>query len=443
MMQAWQRVLLVASLGGALLVGCGGDFFGKDKTPPLPGTRISILQLDAALRPDQDLLDAGYQLPAAAENPDWAQAGGGSSHSPGHLALGTPLKQVWATSIGEGVSRDLRVLAPPVVADGVVYALDSAGRVSTLDLAKGERRWRVSLVPPEEVDPGLGGGLAVANGRLYATAGFTEVLALDIANGGMVWRGALPAPARAAPAVADGAVFVTTIDNQILAFDADSGEELWSYAGIVETTGLLGAAAPAASVGTVIVPFSSGEVFALRRENGQVLWQDSLAALRKATVLAGLSDIRGLPVIDGDRVIVSAFSGRTLAIDVRRGLRAWEQEVGSLNTPAVVGSRVFLISTRQELVGLSREDGRVVWVTQLAQYDDPDDREGPIVWRGPVMGGGRLLMVGSNGVLLEVDPANGKVLREQDAGSAFNVAPVIAGQTLLLLDDSGTLRAWR
>jgi outer membrane protein assembly factor BamB len=443
MMRTSARALVTALLGTVLLSGCGNTFFGKDRAPPLPGTRISILQLDAALSPDAKLASAAYQPPPQTINSDWTQSGGSAAHNPGNLALADAPKPLWSTSIGSGVSRDLRVLAAPIVANGMVYALDSSGRVAALSLADGQRQWRVSLVPPEEVDPGLGGGLAFADGRLYVTAGFNEALALDPHNGGMLWRAQLPAPARAAPTIAAGAMFVTTIDNQVLTFDAATGEPLWDYAGIVEITGLLGAAAPAASNETVIVPFSSGEVFALRRENGQVLWQDSLAALRKATVLAGLSDIRALPVIDDDRVIVSSFSGRTLAIDTRRGLRAWEQEVGSISTPAVAGDRVFLISTRQELVALSRTDGKVIWATQLVQYDDPEDKTGAVVWRGPLLAGGRLLMVGSNGVLLEVDPAHGGIVRQADVGSAFNVPPVVAAQTLLLLDNNGTLRAWR
>ena len=59
------------------------------------------------------------------------------------------------------------------------------------------------------------------------------------------------------------------------------------------------------------------------------------------------------------------------------------------------------------------------------------------------MGGGRLILHGTDGEMLEVNATNGKVLRAWDSDRSPAASPVIAAKTLLLLAADGTLTAYR
>ena len=78
-----------------------------------------------------------------------------------------------------------------------------------------------------------------------------------------------------------------------------------------------------------------------------------------------LADIRGRPVIDRGRVFAVSHSGRMAAIDLRTGDRVWEQEIGSSHSPWVAGDYVFVLANDNELVCLTRDEGKVRWVRQL------------------------------------------------------------------------------
>jgi len=193
----------------------------------------------------------------------------------------------------------------------------------------------------------------------------------------------------------------------------------------------------------VIAPYSSGEVFALRIESGRPVWSDSLTAIRRVGALATLADIRGMPVVHEDRVFAVSHAGRTAAIDVTSGVRAWEQQFGSINMPWVAGDFVFVLTLQADVVALTRDDGRIRWVASLPRWRNPEETSGPIVWAGPVLAGNRLILVNSEGDGVILSPYTGEELGVFDLEGPSQIMPVVAGGTLFVLTDNGVLTAYR
>jgi len=440
------RSLILSLFAVALLSGCSTvkDVFSEDDETPLEGERISILELQKNLEPDSPALEGqGYVAPAAWRNEFWPQAGGYPNHSMQHLMLNDEsLDPAWTAKIGQGSTKELPLTAQPIVVDGKVFTLDTDSQLSAFDAATGKRLWQADVRDPEEDDPVIGGGIAYSRGVLYVTNGYDELLSINPVNGELIWRVPLPAPSRAAPTIMDERIFVSTLDNRLVALSVENGALLWEYSGISESAGLVGAASPAASRDVVIPAFSSGEIFALRVENGSVAWAENLSAFRHATGVAGLSDIRGLPVTDKGLVIVISFGGRMAAIDERTGTRIWQREIGGAETPWVAGNHLFVISNDSELVALGRDNGVIRWVTQLPRFEG-EDKDESIFWTGPVLAGERLIVASSDGRIAEIDPATGKAVRDWSVESGVRIAPVVAGGTLYMLGEDGTLMAFR
>jgi outer membrane protein assembly factor BamB len=432
-------VLLLASLTEA---GCG--LFGDtSKKTPLPGERISVLGLDRRLSPDPALSSVAVTLPRPVMNPDWPEPGGYPNHAMYHLALPPNLTRAWETSIGDGSSRYKKVMSQPVVARNTVFAMDGGTQVSALSTSNGNSIWQVDLKPENQEGNAFGGGPCFWKDRLYVATGYAEVLALDPANGKVIWRKPVDSPVHAAPTVTDGRVFAVTVDNELFVLAAEDGRRLWTHNGIPETAGLLGGASPAVEGEIVVVAYNSGELYALRVENGRPLWSDSLAASRTVDPMSGLADIRGRPVIDRDRVFAISHSGRMAAIDLRRGDRVWEQEIASSHGPWVAGDYVYVLANDNELACLTRNEGKTRWVQQLPQYDNPEKREDPILWAGPVLGGDRLIALSSTGDAVSVSPYTGQPLGRISMSASGYLGPIIAGDALYLLTDDANLSAYR
>ena len=71
------------------------------------------------------------------------------------------------------------------------------------------------------------------------------------------------------------------------------------------------------------------------------------------------------------------------------------------------------------------------------------DHKGTIFWRGPVLAGNRLIMTSSIGRIAYVSPVDGSIIGEQDTRAPTSFAPVVANNTMYILEDNGRLTAWR
>lgn len=418
------------------------DPFGQKKEP-LPGERIAILVNERSLQADVPPGEANIVLPAPSENDEWPMAGGYANHAMHHIAVGDSLSEVWSTDIGAGANGVKRFVGPPIVAAGRVYAMDTNSKVSAYDINDGDKFWSTDLEDDVDDEGHIGGGMAYERERVYVATGYGVVFALNAANGEIVWSQNIKIPLRAAPTVRGGRVFIVTVENSLVTLDARDGSTLWTHSGAQETASLLGNASPAVDSGIVVVPYTSGELYALRADTGRVLWQDNLVSIRRTDSVASLSQIRGRPLIDRGRVIAISHAGVMAAIDLRTGRRIWSRQIGGAESPWVAGEYVFTITNDNELIAVSRGDGKVLWVLGLPRFEDPEDQKDPITWTGPLLVSDRLIVAGSTGEALAVSPYNGRLLGAEELPDGIAVPPISAGGFVFFLADDAELTAYR
>jgi outer membrane protein assembly factor BamB len=437
------RVVLMLAAAVAVS-GCGILGKSRPKTPVL-GERIPVLTSEGDVQVDAATAAMPMALPAPVANTEWAQSGGNAAKSVGHVALGTTLNRAFTVQAGRGSSLTARLASEPVAAEGRVFTIDTLGAVRAFDGQTGAQIW-ASQTPFEVRDntPSLyGGGIAYDSGRIYATNGLGYVAALDARTGVIVWKVRPGGPLRGAPTVANDAVYVMSQDNQIYSLKTTDGSTNWSQAAALEIAGVFGSASPAVGQGTVVGGFSSGELNAYRYENGRMVWQDALQRTSIRTSVSSLSDIDADPVIDRGQVIAVGQGGRMVALELTTGQRQWELNVAGIATPWVAGDWVFVDTDDGKLLSIARSNGRIRWIYQLPQFERAKSKKGQIDYKGPILAGGRLIVVGSNGVIVSLDPVTGSFQSQTSAGAGISLAPIVANSTLYIYDDAGRLSAYR
>ncbi|WP_420381895.1 PQQ-binding-like beta-propeller repeat protein [Novosphingobium sp.] len=443
-----RRVLVLAAMSAMALtlpLTLGGCGVGKHKVKSTPtmGTRVPILsRIEAGTKVDENLASVAVVLPPAEVNTEWAQGGGSGSKSYGQLALGEHPRKLWTTQIS-GSSQLRRLAAAPVIGGGKLFVMDTLGVVRAFNADTGKEAWAQTFVVAADTAAVFGGGASFDDGTVYVTTGLGEVAAIDAGSGKIKWRVKPLGPLRGSPTVGYGSVFVMTQDNQIAALNAETGATQWNESGSLAQTGVFGVAAPAVGQGTIVAGYSSGELIAYRYENGRQLWSDALARTSIATSVSTITDIDADPIIDNGRVYALGQGGRMAAYELVTGQRVWELNMAGISTPSVAGEWIFTLTDEDKLFCIAKTTGKVRWMAQLPHYLVEKKKKGPIFWTGPVLAGNRLWLNSSEGNVAAVSPEDGKITKVFHHDVGFTLAPVVANNTLYVLDNSGRITAYR
>lgn len=384
-------------------------------------------------------------LPAAAANAEWTHRGGNAQHNAPHGQLSGAPQRIWSANIGTGASRKNRIAAAPVVAGGRVYTMDSRALVAATGL-NGAALWSTDLTAKFDRGGDIsGGGLAYGDGLLFAATGYGELVAMDPASGAVRWRQRLESPVSGAPAVEGGTVYVSTRDGAGYAVETKNGKVKWTMAGAPNSASVVGSAAPAILGRTVVFPFNSGELAAALKLNGTRVWGAPVTGQRPGRGYQGLIDVTGDPVVVGGTIYAGTAAGRTAAIDAGTGNRIWTAVEGALSAPLVVGGSVFVVNDEAMLVRMDAATGEVIWTADMPYFvnEKPKRRKAIHAHYGPVLAGGRLAVVSSDGLLRLFNPADGALVATADIPGGAASAPALAGGMLMVVGGNGQLHAFR
>ena len=237
------------------------------------------------------------------------------------------------------------------------------------------------------------------------------------------------------PIVGDGFVFTMDVEFELIAFEAASGKQIWTYdPKIPEEDEESFGGGIAYADGRVFLSTGFGEIIAVRADNGTELWRGSLPG-----------PSRSGPAVGGGRIFVVTIDNQTVAFDVELGKKLWTHsgvsEVAGLlggASPALVGNTVIVPYSSGELVALRVNNGRVVWSDSLAFVRKTDTLSTVAHIRGhPVVDRGMVYAVSHSGRLVAIDLRTGARIWDRAIGGSET--PWVAGNFVYVLGNDGDL----
>jgi outer membrane protein assembly factor BamB len=261
-------------------------------------------------------------------------------------------------------------------------------------------------------------GAVVANGIVYVGSIDGPLYALDAKTGAPVWQAATGGGIFSSPAVVDGLVFVGSGDGRVYAFDAETGAQRWA----VSSGGEAVDSAITVAGGLVYAGTNGGILMAINAKTGRVKWSTQLYPYG-----GGLS---APAVADGIAYINDYFNLN--ALDIRTGALLWKRPVDNrwpLGVPAVYGGLVIANATGS-ISAFDAKTGQSRWYIKTAEMS------GSIA-----MGGGHVFA--ANGVeLWSIDAATGKSIYASYVGYDATETPALANGVVYLATPGATISAF-
>ncbi len=335
------------------------------------------------------------------------------------------VERAWKADVGKAG----RYLFSPVAVGDAVYAAGANGTVAKIDGKTGKEIWRTKV--HAHLTAGVG-----SDGTMTAVgAERGGVYVLD-ANGKELWKSNVPGEIVSPPLVGNGLVVVRTIDGQISAFNAATGELKWVYHNRAVPLNLrVSAGMTFAADAAVLAGFPGGGLAAINLKTGDDYWQAPVSFPKGVTEVERINDVTGAPTLVGAETCAVTFQGRIGCFDANSGRPIWEKPFSSASGVAQDSGTVAAADDWSVVMAFAADDGRPLW-----RNDKLKNRNLSV----PLLLGPSVVLGDYQGFVHFLSRDDGSfVARVKTDGSAITAAPVIVGDTLVVQTHDGDLYGLR
>ena len=350
--------------------------------------------------------------------PSWLTSGA-DKPKPAELGPNAALinvRQAWTARIGQ-----VALPLSPTVNGASVALASSDGALIQLDAASGRVLWQANAGGP--VSAGVG-----SDGKLVSV--ITQANEIVTFGGGSapLWRQKLVAQSYTAPFVAGGRVFVLAADRSVSAYDGLTGRRLWNQQRPGEPL-VLRQAGVMLAVGDTLVVGLGGRMVGMNPLNGTARWEAAIATPRGTNDVERLVDMVGTVSRVGNSVCARAFQARVGCVDAERGGVQWTKPASGAEGLHGDDRLVFGTESDGKVMAWRRDSGERAWSTDRLQYRGLTS---PLAL-------GRSVVVGdTTGLVHMLSREDGSALnRLTTDGTAIAAAPVLAGNTLVIVTNGG------
>ncbi len=425
------KKFLLALFGATVLLSA------CDKKEILPGKRESIDGITESTKFDTAVVNSALRIALTPSTiiSEYKDIAGNKQHRALNYKVAQNPKVLWKTSIGGS-----QVSSEPIAFNGHAYIVNSYGDLVCIALKNGEKKWSLNIA--KQPDAALfTGGITAENSVLYISTNIGDVVAVSTATQKILWSKSLKYPLRGAPLYADGIVIVNSIDGQTFALNSANGNVLWMKKLQGEITVMSKSSTPALYGNSIICAYSSGDLKSYDLHSGSDNWDDVLFSANLADSGSVMAHIAASPVVSNGNILAATSESGMVMLDASSGIRVWEKDIGTINTPLVNSGWVFVLTPTGAMICLSEKDGAVKWVSEIKELI-PDKYSKDAEFVGALLVNGDVMVFSNTNNIVKLDVSTGKVkgITSVD-GTDATVAPIVVDGKIIAVNSKAELYA--
>jgi len=419
----------------ALILLSGLLFSCEHKDPPLKGKRINVLHYD--LIESEAPIKVKVKLPPQMNVMNWHISDEGQfTGLPANISLASAFKKTKEFNQSNFSSSPLD--AAEVIVSDVLYTYSNTV-LSAVSITTGKKLWTIYPVAKKEKADVLGGSIAYASGVIYLSSGGRDFIAINAKDGSELWRSRLPNVVNNIALVHKNKIYVTSTDNKISAFSLD-GKLLWRHNAAIYSLVSSRLYIPSIAYQDKLIAITSaGDLIILNSHDGAELTGVTLAT---EAIIGDGSLAKGpiaSPYLDQDQLYVLTGESELIKIDLANSGISWRQIIPGAKSFWVAGNITYLLTDNSQLIALENSQGKMVWISDLAQYYKED--KAPEFY-GPILAGDQLIITAGSGEFFLMSPETGKLLSRNINNASYKRMPIITNKKLYFIGSNGKVSIW-
>jgi len=291
------------------------------------------------------------------------------------------------------------VFATPTVVGDVIYVGACSGVFSAIDRSAGTPLWLYDIAADGDAREFHGNPVATKDRVFIPTDGgqIGHIYAFDRATGDVLWKYAHRGKNNSgftSDLLLDGdRIIGVTVDERIVALNAASGSEQWSFA--IEARRRRVGISAALSNGRVFFGSSNGGVYAIDSKTGKQIWKTQVDSQTSTAV-----------AVSGKAIVVGTQGKKLYRLRESNGrvIGALDLDAVPEDTPVASALGIYIMSEKKVML-VDPNITRVLWsADSKSKWSSPRPR----LWHGWVVVGDR------DGTVYALDEAAGTVVWSQN-----------------------------
>ncbi len=273
--------------------------------------------------------------------------------------------------------------------------------------------------------PQPGGSPSNAMYNLASSNGFEKAWSRDAGSGSSG-----PAQLTASPVVAAGRIYVLDAESTLRAFNASTGERIWSQDLVPEDDDAAAGRGGGVAFdnGRLFIATGFGVVYAVNPADGSIIWKQNVG-----------DPFRSSPTAAGGRVFAVTADNQAIALSQDKGDIIWRKQgisetagILAATSPAVEDATVVIPYSSGEIYALRVENGNANWNDSLTRTGNMSSLSelNDIAGR-PVIDQGKVYAVSHSGRMAAIDLRTGERIWTREIGGVQT--PWIAGDYIFLV----------
>lgn len=260
-----------------------------------------------------------------------------------------------------------------------------------------------------------------------------KVIALNAATGDKLWETSLPTSSPTPALVHRDRVLLSANNGVLYGLNLRTGATVWQFSTQRADVSVRGAARPLAlDAQTALFGTADGRIHALDPNTGSPLWTRRVGMATGGSAVERMSDVDGAPLVVGQHLYVTSFSGQLAAYDMATGRAMFVSEIASVKSPAVLGDALIAAGLDGDVKAVNRLTGETLWVSDSLKHRKLTN---------PVTVGNHVAVGDLDGVIHLFDRAGNIVSRVQTKGQLTSLQAI--NTRLYTQSATGVVSVWQ
>lgn len=314
--------------------------------------------------------------------------------------------------------------------DTHLIGASTSGSVVAFEM--GNRTWSVNVGEP------IVSGVAYDKASQIAIVGTRSgrIVALDSETGSVRWEQSIGASVLTSALIAGNRVLVSANDGIVYGLNLQNGTPIWQFSTQNPNVSVRGTAKPLRLDGnTALFGTADGRIHAVLIDQGRPLWTRRVGVAIGGNDVGRMSDVDGTPLVVGNQLYVTSFSGNFVGFDMSTGRQLFSVRDFVSTHPLAHQDGVLVgVDGKGMIYGFDGQTGARLWENNALKYRKPTS---------PVAVGDFVAVGDYEGVVHLFNKDGNLVGRSTIKGKAPIVSLVVYGNRLSAQSADGAIAVWQ